>query len=249
MKLYLDAMRLLAGALSLASVAGLRASSNNDPLEVLRKLISSSNFDSAALKQSLGSLNSKLTQKHFEKQHGRHLETDRDCGEVIASVTLAEVQALLEVSVSFLLQDPSLASFRVIARQLLFSDVKYGFKAVKVCMSCEEALDVLSEEQLANSDPFSYSSYCSEEKYGYGAVSSSSNQISHLNLFEILENDSLTLLHLLDFFSFRSIAPWFFCLSTPPQGKSLKLPCVPSSAAMALYLTSLMPQQNSGPPA
>jgi hypothetical protein len=175
MKLYQNALRLLAGAFSLASVAGLRASSSNeDPLEVSRKLISSSNFDSAALKESLGSLNSKLVQKQFEKQHGRHLETGRQCGEVFASVTLAEVKEFLGIYVSFLLpaNDPVLGPLTGNVEQALFASVQYGFKAVKVCMSCEEAIDVLSNEQLASSDPYSYSSYCSEEQYGYGAVSS-----------------------------------------------------------------------------
>jgi hypothetical protein len=181
MKLHHNALRLLAGALSLASVAGLRASSNNDHLEVFRKLISSTNFDSAALKESLGSLNSKLVQKQFEKRHGRHLETGRECGKVFASVTLAEVRAFLDIFVTVVLADPAVAEFKVLAERVLFMNVQYGFKAVKVCMSCEEAMEVLSDEQLASSDPYSFSSYCSEDNYGYGAVSS--DQISQLKLF------------------------------------------------------------------
>jgi hypothetical protein len=178
MKLYHNALRLIAGALFLASVAGLRAASgnNDDPLEVLRKLISSSNVDySAAVKESMGSLNSKLVQKKFEEQHTRHLQTGRQCGEVFGSVTLAEAQALISVFVPILFppSDPGSPDYPDIAKQILFSTVKYGFKAVKVCMSCEEAMELLSDEQLANTDPYSYSSYCSEESsYGYGAVSS-----------------------------------------------------------------------------
>jgi hypothetical protein len=172
MKLYYNALHLLAGLLSLASVAGLRASSDDDPLEVFRKLISSSNFDSAAFKESLGSLNSKLIQTHFEKQQGgRDLVTGRECGEVVASVTLAEVNMFLGVYVNALFPDPADTATRQIAASTLLANVKYGFEAVKVCMTCAEAMEVLSDEQLASSAIHSYSSYCSEEKYGYGAVS------------------------------------------------------------------------------
>jgi hypothetical protein len=175
MKLY-HSIRLLTGALFLASVAGLRSSSSNDPLEVLRKLISSSNVDvSAAMKESLGSLNSKLVPEQFEQQHDRHLQTGRQCGEVVASVTFPEVQALLAVYISYLFPaDGELAQFAETAEQILFANVKYGFEAVKLCMSCEEAMDmdVLTNEQLTSTEPYSYSSYCSADKYGYGAVRS-----------------------------------------------------------------------------
>ena len=102
MELCQDETRLLAGAsLSLACVAGLRASSNNDPLKVdVRKLISSTNFDFAALEQSL-----------------ENLETGRHCGEVLASATLAEVQELAGVFIAVLFQDPALVPLQAAAEQ------------------------------------------------------------------------------------------------------------------------------------
>ena len=105
----------------------------------------------------------------------------RQCGETFATVTKEDVVAFVDLWFNVLLQaggggedgdaggdnggNNSNAAVEL-AKQALTSFIQYGFKVMKVCMSCQEAIDLVDVQQVT------ISAYCSEDTYGYDATHS-----------------------------------------------------------------------------
>ena len=118
--------------------------------------------------------------RHRLQQTVQPFTPTRQCGEIFSSATKDEILEFIEVWFDLLFASPLAgdatgdgggedSATAQLAKQTLTSFIKYGFKVMKICMSCREAKELLSTQQRMTDG---FNSYCSEDTYGYDAIHS-----------------------------------------------------------------------------
>lgn len=113
--------------------------------------------------------------RHQRRRHKqRNLQSsNRDCNEEFASVTIDEIQALLDFFASSIPGDPdeeddNLDRSRL--RQLIDPSLRYNLTVAKVCLRCSEiGFQDLSTQALLSTSPYGFPSYCAVDQYGWDA--------------------------------------------------------------------------------
>lgn len=99
----------------------------------------------------------------------------RQCGEIIATLTLSDLETVAKGFVEALLPlSTTLAAFSPVALQFLSGALKYGIQVQKICTSCQQISELYAGEAFVTdtSSDYSFGTFCGSAKYGYGVTTS-----------------------------------------------------------------------------
>ena len=109
------------------------------------------------------------------QQQGDNITPSRSCGQLISVTSLEDAKQIAERFLNVILppdilsNDPSIVE---LAKSIIFGILQYGVATYKVCLSCQDVMNMeLDGPNLNSDDPlYGFQSYCSSDSPSYDVV-------------------------------------------------------------------------------
>ena len=117
-----------------------------------------------------------LQQSPLPSQQGDNFTPTRTCGQLISVTSLENAKQIAEMFLTVILPPDILSnnpSIVELAKSIVFGILQYGVATYKVCMSCQDVMNMnIDNLNLSNDDPlYGFQSYCSSSSPAYDVVS------------------------------------------------------------------------------
>jgi hypothetical protein len=98
----------------------------------------------------------------------------RQCGEVIAELSLADLHTIGNAFINVILPPSSpLGSYATVASLFLGMTLTYAIQVQTICSSCEDVVDMYAGESfLTDTSDYGFGTYCGADRYGYNVTTS-----------------------------------------------------------------------------